>query len=238
MTALGYAHRSGGAGAATAQSSRFVRHALVAGLLLLGVGDLAAINLVLLPRTLGGSMRSRPVLPAPFSTKGPSPGLPPALSQASQPVPAAARVLEPAASPPAEVAPPLAEAVAPPTEPSSSAEPTTPGFPNLLFARNTSWLSPAALETLAQIAAALVEQPGRRVVISGHTDKAGPEDLNRALSLERARRCAHWLEGHGVDPARMDIQGFGSMRPLGGDHSDDQSIEAQAHNRRVEIDLR
>jgi len=71
-------------------------------------------------------------------------------------------------------------------------------------------------------------------VISGHTDDSGPENLNRALSIERARRCGQWLEGHGVDSARIEIQGFGSTRPV----ADDRSPEAQVHNRRVEIDLR
>jgi outer membrane protein OmpA-like peptidoglycan-associated protein len=84
------------------------------------------------------------------------------------------------------------------------------------------------------LASALVENPSRRVVISGHTDDVGPEELNRALSVERARRCSQWLTGHGVDPERMDIQGFGSTRPLGGD----RSPEAQVNNRRVEFDLR
>jgi outer membrane protein OmpA-like peptidoglycan-associated protein len=236
MTAPGYAHRSGDVGGATAQSSAFVRHALVAGLLLLGVGDLAAIDLVLLPRYLGGATRSGPVLPAPFSAKTPRPELSPAPLPTNQPAPAAARIVESTAPPPTEVAP--AEAVPPPAEPPPAAEPATSGFPNLLFARNTSWLSPMARETLTQVAAILAEQPGRRVVISGHTDAAGPEELNRALSVERARRCARWLEGRGVDPARMDIQGFGSTRPLGGDHSGDPSMAAQARNRRVEIELR
>jgi outer membrane protein OmpA-like peptidoglycan-associated protein len=84
------------------------------------------------------------------------------------------------------------------------------------------------------LATTLAENPSQRVVLSGHTDTSGPENLNRALSIERARRCGQWLEGRGVDPARMEIQGFGSTRPL----VDDSSSEAQVHNRRVEIDLR
>jgi outer membrane protein OmpA-like peptidoglycan-associated protein len=91
-----------------------------------------------------------------------------------------------------------------------------------------------AREALARVAATLTTVPGRQVLINGHTDNSGPENLNRALSLDRAQRCSEWLEGHGVDPARMEIQGFGSSRPVGGD----RSPEAQAHNRRVEIDLR
>jgi outer membrane protein OmpA-like peptidoglycan-associated protein len=132
--------------------------------------------------------------------------------------------------PPAPAALPAAK-VAPATAAANLVENE---IPHLLFARNTSWLSPAAKEILGWVASTLIENPSRRAVISGHTDDVGPEDLNRVLSVERARRCGRWLEGHGVDPERMEIQGFGSTRPVGGD----RSPEAQVHNRRVEIDLR
>lgn len=203
MMAPGYAHPSGSAGGATAQLSSSTRCALAAGLLLVGVADLAAIDLELLPRYVGDATRVAQVLPVP---------------------PAAIEPSRPAFTPPAVPAP------APPT---MAAKPA-PRFANLLFGRNASWLLPAARETLARLAATLAEQPSRRVAISGHTDNSGPEVLNRALSLDRARRCGHWLEDRGVDPARIEIQGFGSSRPL----VVDRTPAAQAHNRRVEIDLR
>lgn len=202
MMALGSAHRLDGG--AIAQLSASVRYALVAGLLLVGVADLAAIDLVLLPRYVGGDTPFAPVLPVP---------------------PAATRPQSQAA-----FAPPPAPTHTPPPP----AEKPAPVFPDLLFARSTSWLTPTARETLARLAATLAEQPSRRVAIGGHTDNSGPEMLNRALSLERARRCGDWLKDHGVDPTRIEIQSFGSSRPLAGD----QSPAAQTHNRRVEIDLR
>jgi len=205
-----------------------------------GIADLAAIDMVLLPRYLAGRTRSSwpatpavavtpvaglpavvtPVAAAPV-TVSPVAEVPAVLPPGSQPVVAAPA---PAPSPPTEVAPTQ-------SEPTHTAETE---FPHLLFARNTSWLSPTARDVLARLATILTEDPRRRVVISGHTDNSGPENLNRALSIERARRCGQWLEGHGVDPARMEIQGFGSTRPV----ADDRSPEAQVHNRRVEIDLR
>src|ERR1039457_259136 len=217
MMAPGSAHRLDGG--AIAQLSASVRYALSAGLLLVGVADLAAIDLVLLPRYVGGAPRFAPVLPVPPAATGPS-------SQAAFAPPPAPEQTPP---PPAEPAP-----AAPAPAPPKVAENPAPTFPNLLFARNTSWLSPAARETLARLAATLAEQPSRRVAIDGHTDNSGPEELNRALSLERARRCGDWLEDRGVDPTRIEIQGFGSSRPLEGD----RTPVAQAHNRRVEIDLR
>jgi outer membrane protein OmpA-like peptidoglycan-associated protein len=207
-----------------------VRFVLAVGLLLVGVGNLAAIDLVLLPRYLAGAV---------------SAGSPPLSSRPAVAVPRAElTVVQPPPSPPVAEAPshpklaqplnveaPAAEAPAVAPAPGDLAEPT---FPHLLFATNTSWLSPAAREILARLATTLAENPSRRVVLGGHTDNVGREDLNRALSVERARRCARWLEGRGIAAKRIETQGFGSTRPVAGD----SLAEAEAHNRRVEIDLR
>jgi outer membrane protein OmpA-like peptidoglycan-associated protein len=236
MTASGYARRSDGAdGGAIAQPSSSTRYALAAVLLVVGIADLAAIDGVLLPRYLAGRTRSsRPAAPPVVVT--PVAVLPAAVTPvAAAPVAEVPAVLPPASQPAVEAPAPARQSptqVAP-----TQATPSHPAeseFPHLFFARNTSWLSPAARDVLARLATTLTEDPSRRVVISGHTDDSGPENLNRALSIERARRCGQWLEGHGVDPVRMEIQGFGSTRPA----ADDGSPEAQVHNRRVEIDLR
>jgi len=205
-----------------------MRTALAVGLLVVGIADLAAIDLVLLPHYLARTTRVRSPLPASL----------PMAASAAMPVAAMPMAL-PLASP---------AVVEPPSRPQPAETPPTPGtpaqaapaklaaleLPPLLFARNTSWLSPAARQALVKLAATLAEDPDRRVLISGHSDTSGPEELNRALSLERAQKCGHWLQGQGVDPARMEIQGFGSTRPV----DSDRSPQAQAHNRRVEIDLR
>lgn len=247
MTASGFARRSDvsdGAGGGAAQVSSSVRYALAVGLLLVGIGNLAAIDFVLLPRYLAGAT-SMGSLPPPSLPMAATPtAIVPALSPPPSPPVADTGAAEiPALPPPAN--PPVVEAPArtvptssPPAEPPAAAAATADlaehEFPHVLFARNTTWLSPEAREILARLAATLAENPGRRVVFGGHTDNVGPEDLNRALSLARARKSGHWLEGRGIDPERIEIQGFGSTRPVAGD----RSPEAQARNRRVEIDLR
>jgi len=223
MSARGEARQSGSAGGAgdvgaIAHVSTSVRRALAVGLLILGLADLAAADLVLLPHYLAGARRLSS--PARVPTAVPPTTAPTALAPAVSPPLEHPTVVElPSRPAPAQAAPAHLAGVE---------------FPHILFAKNTSWLSPVARETLTQAAATLIADPSRQVVINGHTDNSGPEELNRALSLDRAQRCGQWLEGHGVDPARMEIQGFGSTRPVGGD----RSPEAQAHNRRVEIDLR
>jgi outer membrane protein OmpA-like peptidoglycan-associated protein len=240
MTASVYARRSDGAnGGAMAQPATSVRYALAAILLAVGMADLVAMDLVLLPRYLAGEAGSSRLAQAPIAVRPVT--IPRAAVTPVAALPAAPRVADvPVVLPPAGRS--AVEAPAPVQPPPTQVAPTQAAsvnlagieFPHLLFARNTSWLSPAARDILGRLATTLAENPSQRVVLSGHTDTSGPENLNRALSIERARRCGQWLEGRGVDPARMEIQGFGSTRPL----VDDSSSEAQVHNRRVEIDLR
>jgi outer membrane protein OmpA-like peptidoglycan-associated protein len=211
-------------GAVPSRSFAPPRLVLAVGLLLLGIGNLLAIDLVLLPRTLGGTRAAphRPALPLlPVGAPEPLPVVvmtaPPAL-----PLPAAAAVAAPATpSTPTEPAVPKPEA--PPAS-----------LPPLLFPQNATWLSPAAHKTLATLAALMKENPTLKIELDGHTDDLGPERFNRLLSLKRARRAQEGLQALGVDPTRVDVQGFGSAQPA--DQS--QTARARARNRRVEIALR
>jgi outer membrane protein OmpA-like peptidoglycan-associated protein len=207
MTEPGPAHPPGGALRHPSASARFV---LAAGLLALGIGDLAVMNLVLLPRYLAARQGPREQLLARARRVA-------ALVSASTPAPS------PAVTPPA--------APEPSSPPSPAAAPPSPGnepFPDLLFAINASWLSQASRQTLDQVAEALGQDPDRRVVLKGHTDTSGAADLNRALSRARARRAARYLRAHGVAADRIEIHSYGAARPVEGEMT-------RARNRRVEI---
>ena len=58
-------------------------------------------------------------------------------------------------------------------------------------------------------------------------------ELNRWLSLSRARRVASYLQARGVAPVRIDIQAFGATQPVATEHTP----TAWARNRRVEIEI-
>jgi outer membrane protein OmpA-like peptidoglycan-associated protein len=242
----GSAHPPGGA---TASAPSPARLALAAGLLLVGIGDLALVNLVLLPRYLA-------VVPGhPPSCSCPEPSGPAALPTAQVPLGggavASAPTAEPrqpldgAAAPAASGAPAGQEGAATPPSPAAAEsprpsapegaapEPGTADFPDLLFARNATWLSAASRETLDTLADALKAGPERRVILRGHTDRVGSPELNRWLSLARARRASRYLQARGIATARIDIESFGSQRPA----DEEQTLAAQARNRRVEIEV-
>ena len=50
-------------------------------------------------------------------------------------------------------------------------------------------------------------------------------------SAQRARAVAQWLADHGVDPARLDAEGFGETQPV----ADNQTAEGREQNRRIEF---
>ncbi|MBI5919117.1 MAG: OmpA family protein [Nitrosomonadales bacterium] len=70
-----------------------------------------------------------------------------------------------------------------------------------------------------------------RVVIIGHTDRTGSNDLNMKLSLERAQLVEQMLRATSTDFDQIEVSSFGENDPL--IHTADGVAEPR--NRRVEI---
>jgi len=84
---------------------------------------------------------------------------------------------------------------------------------------------------LDEIAADLVSDTNKRLLVWGHTDTVGPASYNMGLSVRRADAVAKSLESKGVDASRLTIQGFGETKlavPTG-------DGVAEPRNRRVEV---
>lgn len=84
---------------------------------------------------------------------------------------------------------------------------------------------------LDNIAADLVADTNKRLLVWGHTDTVGTEQYNMGLSVRRAESVAAYLESKGVDSSRLTIQGFGETKlavPTG-------DGVAEPRNRRVEV---
>lgn len=101
----------------------------------------------------------------------------------------------------------------------------------LLFAVNKSDLSPAAQANLKELAATLNKYDDTEVLIEGHTDASGSDDLNMRLSEDRARSVKAFLIGENVKPSRLTTVGYGEAQPI----ADNESEAGKAKNRRVEI---
>ncbi len=71
------------------------------------------------------------------------------------------------------------------------------------------------------------------IELVGHSDASGPEELNRALSLQRAQAVADYLVERGVDSERLVLSAAGSAEPI----SDNETRLGRERNRRVELRL-
>jgi outer membrane protein OmpA-like peptidoglycan-associated protein len=101
------------------------------------------------------------------------------------------------------------------------------------FASGSATLPAEAAPTLDQIAAILLDHPDLQVLIQGHTDSAGPRELNLRLSQQRAAAVRQALTERGIETARFRVEGLGSAVPV----ADNTSAAGRQRNRRVELYL-
>ena len=70
-----------------------------------------------------------------------------------------------------------------------------------------------------------------KVRLEGHTDSTGDASANKTLSLDRANAVKDLMAQAGVDPSRMDTDGWGQEKPIASNDTD----EGRAMNRRTEL---
>jgi outer membrane protein OmpA-like peptidoglycan-associated protein len=87
---------------------------------------------------------------------------------------------------------------------------------------------------LRSIVAELEANPGLKLVIEGHTDGTGGEDINQDLSCRRANNTRDALLNLGIVESRLEISCEGKERPLA---TNDDEFEGRELNRRVEFYL-
>jgi len=77
----------------------------------------------------------------------------------------------------------------------------------------------------------LDDNPGARVIVSGHSDNIGSQQVKLKVSSARAAFARQKLLDAGIDVARIDYTGKGDSEPAG----DNSTAEGLAKNRRAEI---
>ena len=104
-------------------------------------------------------------------------------------------------------------------------------FDRLLFATGSATLEPVSHEQLSNVAAILKAFPKVKVKLGGYTDNTGDPATNLKLSDDRAKNVMAELVKLGVDPSRMEAQGYGDEHPIG----DNNSEEGRQLNRRISL---
>jgi outer membrane protein OmpA-like peptidoglycan-associated protein len=96
----------------------------------------------------------------------------------------------------------------------------------MFFDFDSATLKPGAYAELDRVAKVFNDYPQTMIQIQGHTDSAGPEAYNMALSERRANAVRDALAQRGVAPDRLTTIGFGESQPIS---------SSAAMNRRVSL---
>jgi len=95
-------------------------------------------------------------------------------------------------------------------------------------------ITPASQPLLDRLVEALSQCPETSIVIAGHTDGEGIEELNLRLSEARAQSVRNSLIVQGVAANRLRAVGYGSSRPV----ADDATEAGRMENRRIEFTVK
>lgn len=99
------------------------------------------------------------------------------------------------------------------------------------FDTGKATLQPGSDAVLAEIVTLLRQHGEWRFEVQGHTDNVGAKGANLTLSDQRAKAVVAWLTTHGVAASRLVAKGYGDVKPL----ADNATDEGRAKNRRVEL---
>lgn len=102
----------------------------------------------------------------------------------------------------------------------------------VFFDIGESDMSDNAEEDLDELAAWLKGHPENDLVITGHTDEQGTDEVNNKLSRERAKEIKDYLIKKGVSANRLRAIGYGDDRPW-----DEEPLHDNPLNRRTEIKM-
>ena len=135
--------------------------------------------------------------------------------------------------PPPKVEPaPLAPPSPPPPPPPKPAE--LPVLDTIYFDAAKSNINPAAAKALDRNGMILKENPNLKVEIGGHTDSAGSEEANMAISEKRAQSAKKYLhDKFNISDDRMVVKAYGATKPI----ADNTTQEGRSKNRRVEFKI-
>lgn len=101
----------------------------------------------------------------------------------------------------------------------------------ILFVGRTAEFDTTSYAVLDSVVSTLQSMPTRRVRIEGHTDASADEAADNALSRRRAESVFDYLTAKGIDPAQLDVTGFGGARPI----DTNRTASGREANQRIEL---
>ena len=102
---------------------------------------------------------------------------------------------------------------------------------NIFFKTNSFELLDESIAELGQLKAFLVNNPGVKIEIGGHTDNTGSEGYNLELSEKRAMAVYDYLLENEVGESRLTYKGYGWSVPV----DTNETAAGRSKNRRTEF---
>ena len=102
---------------------------------------------------------------------------------------------------------------------------------DVLFATGKAEVAAGGMRSIDKLAEWLKKNPTRNLLIEGHTDNTGSEDLNMRLSQQRAEAVRNGLLSRGVGADRITTKGYGPKYPVVAN----DTASGRQQNRRVEV---
>jgi len=101
----------------------------------------------------------------------------------------------------------------------------------LLFKINSADLSDDAKQELKKVGGILAKYEDTQILLEGHTDDTGSDDLNMKLSERRAKAVSSYLETENIPSSRLKTKWYGEAQPKYPNDSEANRVK----NRRVEL---
>ena len=102
---------------------------------------------------------------------------------------------------------------------------------DVLFDTAKFTLRPPAREALARLSGIVLNYPGLKLQVEGHTDSTGTVEFNQKLSEQRANSVREYLVQQGLDAGSITSTGLGQGMPV----AENTTAQGRQKNRRVEI---
>ena len=104
----------------------------------------------------------------------------------------------------------------------------------VFFAYDSDRILPKSFDLLDNVSRVIKEhQEIPQIVVEGHTDSDGSDTYNKDLSERRAASVKAYMIAAGVNPERLESQGYGEEQPV----ADNDTDAGKAENRRVEFKI-
>lgn len=99
------------------------------------------------------------------------------------------------------------------------------------FRSGSSRLDPNSEALLSTVIDIIERCPALDIVVAGHTDSAGGEQINLTLSIARADSVLRYLINNGIQGSRITAIGFGETQPV----APNDTARNRGRNRRIEF---